>query len=203
MSTDFFLHLWAHVALAASALAIAAVVAIPAASAFARRKAPRSIALGVANIVRVIPSLAILTLTLPFLGLGFRPALLALAVLAIPPILINADLGLRSVPLAAVEAARGLGMAPRQIRRRVEWPLAAPVVFAGIRTAAVEVLASATLAAFIGGGGLGEYVIDGLANYDIPELLEGAIAVAALAFAADWSLGAVERAIAGKGMRPA
>ncbi len=203
MTNDFLAHLWTHVTLAAGALVIALAIAVPAGAAFSRRHAARALALGTANILRVVPSLAVVTLALPYLGLGFRPALIALAVLAIPPIIVNTDLGLRSVPAAAVEAARGLGMDPRAIRRRVEWPMAAPVVFAGVRTAAVEVIASATLAAFIGGGGLGEYVIDGLANNDMSELLKGAIAVGLLALGTDAALGFVQREIAGKGLRRA
>jgi osmoprotectant transport system permease protein len=137
-----------------------------------------------------------LTLALPYLGLGFRPALVALAVLAIPPIVVNTDLGLRSVAAAVVEAATAVGMTSSQIRRRVEWPLALPIVFTGIRTATVEVIASATLAAFIGGGGLGEYVVNGLANNDTGALLEGGISVALLALFAEYSLAAVGRRLA-------
>ena len=155
--------------------------------------------IGAVNVLRVIPSLAVLVLALPLLGVGFRPALLALALLAIPPIVINTDLGLRSVPAPLLEAARGLGMTAKQISRRVRWPLAAPVVLAGVRTAAVEVIASATLAAFIGGGGLGEYIIDGLANQDYAELLTGAVSVAALAILTELALGALTRRLTSKG----
>ena len=130
---------------------------------------------------------------LPLIGIGFWPALVALTLLALPPIAINTELGLRGVPPALTEAARGLGMSERQIRRRVSWPLALPVVFSGIKTATVEVIASATLAAFIGGGGLGEYIVNGLASGDTGQLLEGAIAVGALALAADAALALVER----------
>jgi osmoprotectant transport system permease protein len=97
------------------------------------------------------------------------------------------------VPPALIEAARGLGMSEAQVRRRVAWPLALPVVFSGIKTATVEVVASATLAAFIGGGGLGEYIVNGLASGDTGQLLEGAVAVGLLALAADAVLGLIER----------
>jgi osmoprotectant transport system permease protein len=149
----------------------------------------------VVGVARVIPSLAVLALMLPVLGIGFWPAMVALVLLAIPPIVINTDLGLRGVPASVTEAARGLGMSSRQVRRRVEWPLALPVVFAGIRMAAVEVIASATLAAFIGGGGLGEYIVNGLASGDTLQLLEGALAVGALALGAEASLGWAERSL--------
>jgi len=188
-----------HVALAVSALLAALLVGIPLAAAIAERNRLRSVTIGAVNVLRVIPSLAVLVLALPLLGVGFRPALLALALLAIPPIVINTDLGLRSVPAPLLEAARGLGMTAKQISRRVRWPLAAPVVLAGVRTAAVEVIASATLAAFIGGGGLGEYIIDGLANQDYAELLTGAVSVAALAILTELALGALTRRLTAKG----
>jgi osmoprotectant transport system permease protein len=126
---------------------------------------------------------------LPILGIGFAPALAALVLLAIPPIAINTDIGMRTVGAAVQDAARGLGMSEQQIRRRIDWPLALPVVIAGVRTATVEVIASATLAAFIGGGGLGEFIVNGLAANDLTELLEGALGVAALAVAAEAALG--------------
>jgi osmoprotectant transport system permease protein len=135
---------------------------------------------------------------LPLVGIGFWPALVALTLLAIPPIVLGTDVGLRGVPEAVRDAARGLGMTRRQVARRVDWPLASPVVFSGIRTAAVEVVASATLAAFIGGGGLGEYIVNGLAENDRPQLLEGALSVAVLALGTQWLLGGIERRLANR-----
>ena len=152
--------------------------------------------LGLAGAFRVIPSLAILALALPFLGLGFRPALLALVVLALPPIVVNTDVALRTVSAATLEAARGTGMTPRQVGLLVRWPLALPVVAVGVRTAAVEVIASATLAAFIGGGGLGDYIVGGLQTNDLRQLALGALSVAALALAVDAALAAVQRRLA-------
>ena len=196
MSADFFAHLGTHVALAAAALAVAAAIGIPVAGLCADRPLPRGLLLALAGGFRVVPSLAVLTLALPLLGLGFEPALLALVVLALPPILVNTDIGLRAVPAATLEAARGTGMTPRQVGARVRWPLALPVVAVGVRTATVEVIASATLATFIGGGGLGDYINDGLQTSNIPELVGGALAVALLAILADAALGLVQRRLA-------
>jgi osmoprotectant transport system permease protein len=189
-------HLVTHIILAGSALALAVAIGVPLAATLVRRPLPHGIAFGAIGILRVVPSLAVLTLALPYLGLGFRPALLALVVLAIPPIAINTDVGLRGVAPALTDAARGMGMTPAQIRRRIEWPLAFPVVLSGIRTAAVEVVASATLASFIGGGGLGDYIIDGLSTNDGGQILLGAASVAGLALIVDGALGLAARGAA-------
>jgi osmoprotectant transport system permease protein len=196
VSADFFAHLGAHVGLAGSALLLAVVLGLPLAGLAADRALPRALLLALAGGFRVVPSLAILTLALPLLGLGFRPALLALVVLALPPILVNTDVGLRGVPSATLEAARGTGMTERQIGVRVRWPLALPVVAVGVRTAAVEVIASATLAAFIGGGGLGDYIVGGLQTGNLPELILGAVSVAVLALLADAALGVAQKKLA-------
>jgi len=196
VSADFIAHLGTHVALAGSALVLAAAIGIPLAGLAADRALPRGVLLALAGGFRVVPSLAILTLALPLLGLGFRPALLALVVLALPPILVNTDVGLRAVPRAMLEAARGTGMTERQVGLRVRWPLALPVVAVGVRTATVEVIASATLAAFIGGGGLGDYIVGGLQTANPSELFLGAVSVAVLALLADAALGYAQRRLA-------
>ena len=134
-----------------------------------------------------------LTFMLPILGVGFVPAAAALSLLAIPPIAINADLAFRGVPLAALDAARGMGMTPLQMFARVEWPLAFPFLFVGVRTAATEVIASAVLAAFIGAGGLGEYVTTGLQANDARYLWTGVIAIAAIALVAEFALAFTQR----------
>lgn len=193
MSADFLAHLWQHVVLAGSALGLALLIGIPLAGACADHGLPRALVLGLAGGLRVVPSLAVLILALPLLGLGFVPSLLALVILAVPPILINADVGLRGVPADTLEAARGTGMTAREIGLRVRWPLALPVVAVGVRTAAVEVVASATLAAFIGGGGLGDEIVAGFASGDLGELALGAVSVALLALAVDLALGALQR----------
>jgi len=190
---DLLIHVRDHLLLAGAALAAALAVAVPIGAALARAGLARSAWLSAIGTARVIPSLAVLALMLPLIGIGFAPAFVALTLLAIPPIAINTDLGLRGVPAAMREAARGLGMSERQIRMRVDWPLALPVVFSGVRIATVEVIASASLAGFIGGGGLGEYIINALAANQMGQLLEGSASVAFLALLADALLGAVER----------
>jgi len=200
---DLLVHVRDHVLLAGAALAAALIVALPVGATLAHAGWVRSAWLSAIGTARVIPSLAVLALMLPLIGIGFAPSFVALTLLAIPPIAINTDLGLRGVPAPVRDAARGLGMSERQIRLRVDWPLALPVVFSGVRTATVEVIASATLAGFIGGGGLGEYVINALAANQMTQLLEGAAGVAILALLADTSLAALERRFAYAEMRPA
>lgn len=174
-----------HIQLAAVALALALCAGIPLGmlSAFNRRIGP--LVLGLASIGRVIPSLAMLTLMLPFFGVGFKSAVIALALLAIPPIAINTDLAFRGISDAVRDAARGMGMTLRQRILRVETPLALPVVMTGVRTAATELIASATLAAFIGGGGLGELIWRGLQANQSDLLIVGSVTVAALAIAVE------------------
>jgi osmoprotectant transport system permease protein len=196
----FFAHLGTHVGLSLSAIVAAVVIGVPLAGLAAGRPIARALTLFGAGALRVVPSIAVLTLTLPYLGLGFRPALLALIALGLPPIVINTELGLRAASPAALDAARGLGMTAHQVRNRIEWPLAVPLVFAGFRTASIEVVASATLASFIGGGGLGDFIVDGLATNDTGELLLGACSVALLALAVDAALGVLGRHVRPKGL---
>jgi osmoprotectant transport system permease protein len=177
-----------HGRLVGVALGLGILLGVPSGIWTSRSRLVAAIVIPSLNAVRVVPSLAILFLTLPYLGLTFKASAFALTVLALPPILINTDAAFRNLPRDVVEAALAMGMTPAQLLRRVEIPLAFPVVMTGIRTAAVEVVASATLAAFIGGGGLGIYITRGLAMYSIPILLVGAIPVALLALGVDWGI---------------
>lgn len=182
-----------HVRLSVLALSIAAALCIPLGLYIARRRLLAPQILGLFSALRVVPSLAILFLAVPYLGLGFLPALVALTILACPSILINTEAGFRGVDRAVVEAASGMGMDARQVLWRVEVPLAMPVVTAGVRTAAVDVFASATLAAFIGGGGLGDFIARGFALFDPSIMLVGAIPVALLTLGAEVTLAGAQR----------
>lgn len=147
------------------------------------------------NSLRVIPSLAILLVAIPYWGLTFTSAAIALTILVIPPILISTDVAFRRIEPTLQEAARGMGMTPWQVIQQVEIPLALPVIIAGIKTATVEAIASATLAAFIGAGGLGSFIVLGFALYDNAILLVGAIPVAVLALIAEVSLNILQRSL--------
>ncbi len=191
--SDLAAHTRTYVALAAAALACGALAGVGLGTLASQVRGARAPILTLCNIGRVVPSIAVLTFMLPILGIGFVPAFVALWLLAIAPIAINTDLGFRSIAPAAIDAARGLGMSDLQRLLRVEWPLAFPVVFAGVRTAATEVIASAVLAAFIGAGGLGEYITTGLQANEPRILWSGVIAVALLAFLTELALAAAGR----------
>ena len=182
-----------HLRLSLTALTLALAIFIPLGVLVSRGGGWANGILATVAAARVVPSLAVLFLLLPFLGLGQAPALVALTLLAGPPLVLNTDAGLRSVDPAVLEAGRGLGFGRIELFRRVHLPLAMPVVVAGIRSASVEVIGSATLAAFIGAGGLGQFITSGLTLLDEKLLLVGAVPVTMLALLAESLLGGLER----------
>jgi osmoprotectant transport system permease protein len=190
-----------HVELSALALIIAILIAVPVALAVRNTPTGAAVAINVGNIGRAVPSLALLALALPFFGFGFTSALLALAALAIPPILINASTALREVNPGVIDAARGMGLSGSQILAGIQLPIAAPVIFAGIRTSAVQVVASATLATFIGGGGLGDLIVEGFQRGDTAILLAGALSVAVLSIITEVGFAGLERMLTPKGLK--
>ena len=191
---------WEHLELSAAALAIALVVALPLGAWLGHLHRGSVLAVNVANLGRALPSLVIIAVAFVFLGVGFWSVALALVVLAIPPILTNAYVAVDGVEADAVEAARGMGMSRWQIIRRIELPLALPLIFAGIRTAVVFVVATATIAAVAGGGGLGDIIVN-QAAYGLEGVVGAAICVSVLALAADGLLGLVQRALTPPGLR--
>ena len=182
-----------HLRLSLAALLIAIAIFGPLGVFVSRGGRLAPIVLGAVSAARVVPSLAVLFLLFPVMGLGWQPALVALTILAGPAIVINTEAGLRGVDPAPLESARGLGMTPAQVFRRVELPLALPVVIAGIRSAAIDVVGSATLAAFIGAGGLGAFITSGLTLLDERLLLVGAVPITLLALFSEGVLGGLER----------
>jgi osmoprotectant transport system permease protein len=200
---DFPTLLATHVELSALALLIGIAIALATALAVSRSQLASTIAINISNTGRAVPSLAILALVFPLLGFGFAPSLVALTLLAIPPILINASTGLRQVDPQVIDAARGMGLSGSQILGRIQLPIAAPVIFAGIRTSAVLVVASATLATFIGGGGLGELIVLGFQRNDLAVQIGGSLAVAVLAIITELGFGVLERAFTPKGLHVA
>ncbi len=190
-----------HLALTIGAVALAAVIGIPLGVVASRRPTLARAALGLAATLQTIPSIALLAFMLPLFGIGVTPALVALLLYAILPILRNTVTGLRGIEERLVDVGRGLGMSDSEILRQVELPLAAPVLMAGIRTATVISVGTATLAAFIGAGGLGDPIVTGLATTDYALVLCGALPAAMLAIALDALLGVVEMWTTPRGLR--
>jgi osmoprotectant transport system permease protein len=189
-----------HLVLSLVALAVAIAIAVPIGVALGHVHRGSFVAVNVANVGRALPTLVVIAVGFIFFGIGFTTVMVSLVVLAVPPILTNAYVAVDEVDPDAVEAARGMGMTPSQVLRRVELPLALPLLFVGIRTAAVFVVATATIAAIAGGGGLGEILVN-QASYDVEGLVGAALVVSLLALAIDAGLGLVQRLLTPKGLR--
>jgi osmoprotectant transport system permease protein len=182
-----------HVRISASALLIAVLLYVPLGVVFSRLDRVGSSAVGALSSLRVIPSLALVFIFVPWLGFGYRPALLALILLAAPPIVLNTFAGMRSVDASVVEAAQGLGMNRVQVFTRVQFPLALPVMLAGIRSASVEIVASATLASLIGVKTLGQFIFTGISLLDTTYLLAGGLPIVLLVLTIEVVFGGLER----------
>jgi osmoprotectant transport system permease protein len=190
-----------HLVLVTVSLLAAILVAIPLGLLLERSRGSAEGVIRSVGLMQTIPSIALLAFMLPLLGIGLIPALVALFLYSLYPILRNTYTGVRDASPSAVAAALALGMTPRQVLRHVRLPLAAPVIMAGIRTAGVITVGTATLAAFIGAGGLGDPIVAGLALSDTRMILSGALPAALLALAVDLALGGVERGLRIEGLK--
>ena len=197
-----FVRVYEHMSMSLQAVLVAAVLALPVALYIGHRRRFEFLAVSIGNVGRALPSFGILgiafsiTTALDVPGvLGFWATFVALVLLAIPPILTNTYVGVRSVEADTTEAARGMGMTEMEILRKIEVRLAAPLIMAGIRLAAVQVVATATLGALAAWGGLGRYIVDGFQAGDDVQLLGGAILVAVLAIATDAVFGLLSRLV--------
>jgi osmoprotectant transport system permease protein len=189
-----------HLGLSAAALLLGALVSVPLGLWLERHRRGAEPVIRVLGLFQTVPSLALLAFMIPVLGVGILPAIVALWIYSLFPIVRNTYTGVRDADPRAVEAATALGMTPGQVLRQIRLPLAAPVVMAGVRTAAVLTVGTATLAAFIGAGGLGEPIVTGLQLADSAMILSGAIPAALLALLVDALLGLVERAVRPAGL---
>jgi osmoprotectant transport system permease protein len=187
-----------HLRLSAISLLVAAVLVVPLGLWLGHLGRGGTVALNIGNVGRAVPTFAVLVLLAlaprPF-GLGDLSIVTALVLFAIPPVLTNTYVGVREVDRAAVDAARGMGMSGWQVLRDVELPLAAPLVVQGLRLAGVQVIATATIAALAGGGGLGRLITEGFNRQDQPQLVSGAVLVAALALAVEGLFELLQRAV--------
>ena len=199
-STGILVRAWAQLRISIVATAIAAALSIPLAVWLGHRRLLPGLSIGATNLGRAIPSFAIIALVLPIsisfgFGLGFWPTCVALVVLGIPPMFTSTYAGVAATPAATIEAANAMGMTGTQVLRRVELPLATPLMLTGIRISAVQIVATASLGALVGFQCLGSFVIEGLAQPTRARdrLLTGAILIAALAMAIDAMIGFAER----------
>jgi osmoprotectant transport system permease protein len=197
-----------HVTISVLSLLIASAIALPIGLWIGHTGRASTFAINTANIGRAIPSLAAIGLLVPItqaidpeLGFKVYPTLIAMVILAVPPILVNAYAGVSGVDRELVEAARGMGLRERQILRGVEMPIALPVLGGGLRSASVQVIATATLGAIFGFGGLGRYLVDGVAQNDDGQLFGGVFLVAALALTAEGLFALLQRFLTSPGLR--
>ena len=189
-----------HVIMSGAAVATALVVALPPGVILGHLRRFGVLAINISNVGRAIPSFAVLVLSEQAFGIGAKPAFIALFVLAVPPLVTNAYVGMAQVDSEVREAARGMGMTGWQSLTRIELPTALPVVLAGVRTAAVQVVATASLAALVAWGGLGRYIIDGLAQRDFVQVFAGALLVALLSIFTELSLALTQRLVVSAGL---
>lgn len=199
-----------HVLIASISLALALFLALPAGLAIGHTGRGAGLAAGIANLGRSLPSLAVIALAIPItvridpvLGGAVLPTLVAMVVLAVPPILVNAYTGVAEVDRDLVEAGRGMGMREREILFGIELPVALPVVLGGVRSAAVQIVATATLGAIFGSGGLGRFLVDGIAQNDDGQVFGGVLLVAMLAIATEAAVEVLQRLARSSGANPA
>jgi osmoprotectant transport system permease protein len=197
--SEFIHHLWTHVKLVLVSELLAIMFAVPLGIAATRFPRAKSTIKGFGNTAQTIPTLAIIFLMLPITGIGFVTAVAGLFVYAILPILTNTIAGIEEVDDGVVEAARGMGMTNFDILKQIELPLAVPVIFAGIRTSTVIGVGTAYLAFFVGGGGLGTWVLQGIKLYQMEMAIAGAVPGALLAITLDSGFAMLERYLGGEG----
>lgn len=193
-TATILLRVLEHLGYSGLAIGIAAVIAVPL-GLYIGHTGRGSWAIAGANALRALPSLGLMTLLVLLIGSGVVPPTIALVILAVPPILANTAAGISVADPAAVDAARAMGMTDRQLLGQVELPIALPLVVSGFRAAVLQVVATATIAAFVNLGGIGRFIFDGLALYDYGRVVLGAVLVAAVALALDGALALVARAV--------
>ncbi|MBV8695138.1 MAG: ABC transporter permease [Ktedonobacteraceae bacterium] len=190
-----------YLRICAISIMLAIVIGVVLAVAVSRSPVLSFIAVNLSGLLRAIPVIAFLVAVVPFLGIGAPPATVALVILGIPPILLNTYTGIRGIDPATIDAAKGMGMTYWQILTRIQAPLILPIVAAGVRTSAVQIVATATLAAITGAGGYGAYIFDGFNTFNKTAILAGAIPVAVLALIIEVAMGWLERALTPVGIR--
>ena len=198
---DFLGHTIDYLKICGFSILVAIVIGVILGALVSRNAFLAFLAINASGLLRAIPIIAVLILFVPFFGIGFEPAVIALIVIGIPPILLNTYTGIRGIDPATIEAAKGMGMTTTQIATRIQAPLVTPLVAAGIRTSAVQIIATATLAAFIGAGGYGDYIVDGFNVFNYTELTVGAVSVAILAMSVEVFMSWLQRVLTPEGLK--
>lgn len=189
-----------HLLISLGVLLVAAAIAIPLGYAVGHTGRGRGLAVGAAGAIRALPTLGLLIIIALGIGIGLQAPFIALVVLAIPSILAGAYAGFEAVDRRAIDAARAVGMTEWQIAGRVEIPLGLPLLIGGLRAAALQVIATATLADYVGGGGLGHFIFAGLKSNDFPQMLAGSIVVIVLAILSEIIFGIIQRLVVPAGV---
>lgn len=200
-ATEILFKTWEHLYISFIALLFGTLIAVPLGVLLSKTKKITKIVLTITSMLQTVPSLALLAIMIPFLGVGKVPAIVALCIYSLLPILNNTFTGMQSVNESVKAAGKAMGMTPAQSLRMIELPLAMPVIMSGIRLSAVYVISWATLASYIGAGGLGDYIFNGLNLFKIDLIVGGAIVVTLLALVIDFILSRVERNMIPKGLR--
>ena len=198
---DFLGHTIDYLKICGFSILVAIIIGVILGALVSRNAFLAFLAINASGLLRAIPIIAVLILFVPFFGIGFEPAVIALIVIGIPPILLNTYTGIRGIDPATIEAAKGMGMTTVQIATRIQAPLVTPLVAAGIRTSAVQIIATATLAAFIGAGGYGDYIVDGFNVFNNTELIVGAVSVAILAMLVEVFMSWLQRVLTPEGLK--
>lgn len=200
-TADILLKTWEHLYISFIAILLGTLIAVPLGILLSKTKKIAKIVLTITSTLQTVPSLALLAIMIPFLGVGKIPAIIALCIYSLLPILNNTYTGMQSVNENVKAAGRAMGMTPFQSLRMIELPLAMPIIMSGIRLSAVYVISWATLASYIGAGGLGDFIFNGLNLFKLELIVGGAIVVTILALFTDFLLSRIERVMIPKGLR--
>lgn len=198
--SELLVKTWQQIYISAISMGLGIVVAVPLSIILMKFPRVAKVVIAIASMLQTIPALALLAIMIPFFGVGKLPAIIALFLYSLMPILRNTYVGLMGVNPDTIDSARGLGMTNLQLILKVDIPLAMPVIMAGIRLSAIYVIAWATLASYIGAGGLGDFIFNGLSLYQTDLIFGGTIPVIILALLTDYLLGKLERKLTPKGI---
>jgi osmoprotectant transport system permease protein len=181
----YFLALNQHITIAVTVLVISILVGLPMGAIAAKNPSASGWIINIFNTFKMIPSMALLMLSIPIIGVGFAPAVIAITAHALPTLIINTYTGYKEIDGAVLESAAAMGLRKREIFLKVETPLAFPIIISGLRICVIDVISSATLATIIGAGGLGKFITGGMSNFDMPQMFAGSLTVTALSLILD------------------